>query len=208
MPADNFFVHPSAVLDAPLRFLQGCQRWEVGNDSKLAPQTLPTRVFIGPHACIGTGASIGEGVVIDAYCRVEPHAVVGANSMILYRGTVGVQANVGEWCVIGGSVSENTIVEDHVTTFGKLIHTHWDSLSSWDFREEAEPSPIIRTRSFIGHDARVIGGVEVGPRAYVCAGATVSRDVPPFHIAFGTNKIQHYREWRGKLRNNPLFQES
>lgn len=205
MPTDDFFVHPSAVIDAPLRFLQGCRRWETASTCANVELRLPERVFIGPHACVGVGASIGDGVVIDAYCRVEPHAVVGANSMILYRGTVGVNASIGEWCVIGGSVSENTVIEDYVTSFGKLIHTHWDSFSSWDFRDDPEPSPIIRKRSFIGHDSRVIGGVEIGPNAYVCAGATVTRDVPAFHIASGLNKIEHFSKWPGKLRDNPIF---
>lgn len=152
------------------------------------------------------GTEIGEAVIIDAYCRVEALAKIGANSMVLYRGTIGVGASVGQWCVIGGSVSENTLIEDNVTSFGKLIHTHWDSASSWDYRPNAEPSPVVRSNSFVGHDARVIGEVEVGPNSYVCSGATVTRDVPPFHIASEVNKIIHYSEWEGKLKNNPIFE--
>lgn len=207
MQSDGYFVHPTAVIGAPLRFLQGCQPWVPSELDEAQNVALPEKIFVGPFASIGIGASIGKAVVIDAYCRVEPLAKIGDNSMVLYRGTVGVNATVGEWCVVGGSISENTVVEDYVTSFGKLIHSHWDSASSWDFRPDPEPSPVIRRRSFVGHDARVIGGVEVGPNSYVCAGATVTRSVPPFHIASGTNQIAHFSEWSGALRNNPIFAE-
>lgn len=208
MTSSDYFVHPTAILGAPVRYLQGCKPWDIGAIPDQLDLKMPKKVFVGPYACIGVGAEIGEAVVIDAYCRVEPLARVGANSMVLYRGTIGVDASVGQWCVVGGSVSENTIIEDHVTSFGKLIHTHWDSASSWDFRPDAEPSPIIRSNSFVGHDARVIGGIEVGPNSYVCSGATVTRAVPPFHIASGVNKIIHYSKWVGNLRNNPIFESS
>lgn len=71
----------------------------------------------------------------------------------------------------------------------------------------AEPSPVIHEDSFVGHGALVIGGIEIGPRAYVCAGAVVTRNVPAYHIASSVNQIIHYTEWRGPLRDNPLFSE-
>jgi acetyltransferase-like isoleucine patch superfamily enzyme len=146
--------------------------------------------------------------VVDAYCRVEPLARVGEDSLVLYRETVGVGAEVGKRCVIGGSVSEYTIIEDDCTSFGRLIHTHWDSMSSWDYRDEPEPSPIVRRRSFIGHDALVIGDIEIGPLAYICAGATITRSVPPHHIASVVNKITHFSQWPGRLARKPMFQRS
>lgn len=201
------YVHPTAVIGYPPRFLQGAVAWAV-EDHEESGVALPETVYVGPFAAIGDGASIGRGCVIDAYCRVEPFAVLGDDTLVLYRGTVGVKATIGKRCVIGGSVSEHTIVSDDCTSLGKLIHTHWDSVSSWDFREEAEPSPVLRHHSFVGHDALVIGGVEIGPFAYVCAGAIVTRSVPPYHIASGTNEIVHYTAWSGRLAANPLFRMS
>lgn len=199
------YIHPSAVIGYQPRHLQGSVPWELGLDDHTV--SLPDAVYVGPFAAIGAGAQIGYGCVIDAYCRVEPLASIGVDSLILYRGTVGVSARVGSRCVIGGSVSENTIVEDECTSLGKLIHTHWDSFASWDGREEEEPSPVVRRRSFIGHDALIVGGIEIGPLAYVCAGAICTRSVPPYHIACGVNKVVHYSQWPGQLAANPLFQQ-
>lgn len=204
-PARAKYVDPTAVIGYPPRFLQGAIPWELEGLEDARAVQLPDAVYIGPFAAVGGGAVIGNGCVVDAYCRVEPLARLGEDSLVLYRGTIGVRASVGQRCVVGGSVSENTIVEDDTTSFGKLIHTHWDSVSSWDFRDEVEPSPIVRRRSFIGHDAIVIGGIEIGPFAYVCAGAIVTKSVPPYHIASGVNTVTHFKDWPGKLRDNPLF---
>lgn len=43
----------------------------------------------------------------------------------------------------------------------------------------------IRDHVFIGHQAIVLPGVTIGPRAIVAAGAVVSRDVPPDAIVAG-----------------------
>ncbi|MBA2321649.1 MAG: hypothetical protein H0V89_10885 [Deltaproteobacteria bacterium] len=40
--------------------------------------------------------------------------------------------------------------------------------------------------------------VSIGPRAYVAAGAVVTRDVPPDHIATGTNVLTPMSRWSGE----------
>jgi len=200
------YIDPTALVGAPPRYLQGAVPWEEIVRRSDAVIALPEMIYVGPFATIGIGARLGAGCVIDAYCRVEPFAQLGRDVLVLYRGTVGVDAVVGDRCVIGGSVSERTIIEDDCRSFGRLVHTHADSAAPWDHRDDDEPSPVIRHNSFIGHDALVIGGIEIGPRAYVCAGATVTRSVPPFHIAFGVNRLRHYQQWTGRLAANPIFQ--
>lgn len=131
-------VHPTAIIGMPLRPLQGVAAWDRPDFQN--EFVLPNRIHIGPYAIVGVGAQLGEGVVIDAYCKIDPGATVGDETLVLYRGTVGVEARVGKSCVIGGSVSENTIVGDRCRSFGKLIHTHANSAESWDFIEHPEPS--------------------------------------------------------------------
>ncbi len=203
MTSKNRFIHDTAVIGCGPRFLQGAVPWKLADQN--ANVVLPESIYVGPFAIIGVGAKLKEGVVIDAYCRVEPLAEMGEDSLLLYRGTVGFSAKIGKECVIGGSVSEGTIVGDKSRSFGKLIHTHADSTQPWDFRVDDEVSPIVHHDSFVGHDATVIGPVEIGPYSYVCAGATISRKVPPRHIAYGCNQILHYTKWKGELKNNPLF---
>ncbi|HYS38533.1 MAG TPA: hypothetical protein VEO01_23185, partial [Pseudonocardiaceae bacterium] len=50
----------------------------------------------------------------------------------------------------------------------------------------------------VGYGARVIGGVRVGPRSYVAAGAIVTRDVPPEHVVTGVNIQTPAARWTGR----------
>ena len=49
----------------------------------------------------------------------------------------------------------------------------------------------------IGFGATVIGGVRVGPRSYVTAGAIVTRDVPPGYVVTGINTLTLAADWQG-----------
>lgn len=204
MNNSNHFVHKTALVGCAPRYLQGAVPWQLNGVKDTVE--LPQAVYIGPYAIIGVQAKLGERVVVDAYCKVDPLAEMGEDAILLYRGTIGLGARVGKSCVIGGSVSEGTLIGDRSRSFGKLIHTHNDSTQPWDFRDKNEISPIIHHDSFVGHDATVIGAVEVGPYSYICAGAVISKTVPPKHIASGFNKIVHYTKWKGRLKDNPLFQ--
>ncbi len=196
-------IHKTAIIGAEFRMLEGFVRPTSLGTS--IPPVLAEDVWIGPFAMIGFGAILGDRVIIDAYGRVDINAQVGADTQLLYRGTIGAEVAIGTNCIVGGSVSEGTKVGNHCRTFGKLVHPHHDSTMSWDHHETSEPSVILHDHSFVGHDATVIGGVEIGPYAYVCSGALVTRSVPPDHIAFGVNQIVHHSEWKGKLRDNPIF---
>jgi hypothetical protein len=58
---------------------------------------------------------------------------------------------------------------------------------------------------FIGWRAMVIGDVNIGAGAYVCAGALVTRDVPAGYIAYGRNEIVHPTAWPGPLGKSRFF---
>lgn len=201
----NKFIHPTAVVGERFRYLQGCV---ISQDvNKLGDIELPDEVYIGPFVLIGLNVQIGNKVVIDAYCKVDSGATIGSKSLVTYRGTIGSGAVVGTDCVVGGNVSEGTKIGNRCRSFGKLIHKHTDSTMSWDFHDEPEPGVTVEDDCFIGHDSTVIGGITIGHHSYICSGALITRDVPPYHIGFGVNQIKHYSEWKGELRDNPMFKE-
>ncbi len=59
----------------------------------------------------------------------------------------------------------------------------------------------------IGFDALVIGPVKIGSNSYVCAGAIVSKNVPPNSVVYGVNKIVSYKSWNGNLSKSKFFVE-
>jgi UDP-3-O-[3-hydroxymyristoyl] glucosamine N-acyltransferase len=198
----NVKIHPTATLNEPFRNFQGGKE---PVDIQYRPGSFGHNVSIGAGAVIGIGVILETGVVIDHQCIVEPNATIGHDTLLIYRAIIGNEAVIGSNCVIGGFIAERCIIGNHCRIFGQLVHRQADTTLSWDEHESPEPSAQVHDHSFIGFGAVIAGGVTIGPKSYVCAGAIITRDVPPGHIAVGVNRIIASREWSGNLQANPLF---
>ena len=132
-------------------------------------------VKIGAYCLIHYGAKIADGVYIDDYCKIGVDSSIGANTKILYGKHVYDEAVIGIDCIIGGHVADRTIIEDNVTYMGEIAHSHRHPDDNWDLT--IEPSPKIKKGSVVGVNAILIGGIEIGPCAYIGAGEIVRVNV-------------------------------
>lgn len=136
---------------------------------------IEDNVTIGAFCVIHFGAVIRKDVFIDHYCKIGIGATIGKKTKILYGKHVYDEAVIGENCIIGGHVADRTKIEDNVTYFGEIAHSHRNANLDWD--ETTEPSPIIYKGSVVGVNALIIGGRKIGPCAYIGAGEIVRTDV-------------------------------
>jgi len=168
------WVHPEVVFAGAARIgFSSC----VGYGPPAAEKTyIGEEVRIGAFCVIEQGVHIGDNVEIDHYCRIARGARIGAKTRILYRAQVFDDVRIGRDCIIGGELVDRAVVEDEVTFQGNTAHSHRDPTGDWD--ETEEPSPIIARGSVVGIGALLIGGITIGPRAYVAAGEIVTCDVP------------------------------
>ncbi len=132
-------------------------------------------VTIGAFCVIHFGAVIKNSVTIDHNCIIGIEAEIGKNAKILSGKEIAYKSQIGEDCVIGGNVADRTIIEDKVTFMGEIVHSHRNASLDWETTEEK--SPIIKKGSVIGVNALLIGGIEIGPCAYVGAGEIVRTNV-------------------------------
>ncbi len=195
-------IHPTAVINEPFRHFQGGKE---PVDIQYRTGSFGHGVSIGAGAVIGIGVILEDGVVIDHQCIIEPNATVGRDTLLTYRAIVGNEAIIGSNCVIGGFIAERCVIGNDCRIFGQLVHRQTDTTQSWDEHETPELSAQVFYQSFIGFGAVIAGGINIGPKSYICAGAIITRDVPPGHIASGINRIVPASEWRGDLQANPLF---
>jgi acetyltransferase-like isoleucine patch superfamily enzyme len=144
-------------------------------------------------------------VIIDDHCVIESRVMIGKRSLVTYRTQICNDAQIGERCVIGGFIGERTRVGNVCRVFGQIVHLQHNPSLGWDDDQAMEKSAVIEDEAFIGFNAFVIGGLTVGRKAYVCAGAIVTTDVPDLHIASGINCIVPFSEWRGRLSKSPFF---
>lgn len=78
---------------------------------------------------------------------------------------------------------------------GELVHEYTQPHEGW-WGVDEDP-PVIEADSVVGYGAHVVGGVHLGPRSYVAAGAVVTKDVPPEHIVTGVNIHTTADRWTG-----------
>jgi len=164
---------------------------------------------IGHFCIVGEEAHIGEGSILDAYCMVDGGATLGKNVLLTHRASVGAKVAIGDNCIIGGTlICENSKISDNCRIFGDLIHRHLNPTLGWDAEEAEEPAPFLANNVFVGWGATIVGGINIGEGSYICAGATVTKDVPAHHIVTGTNQLHAPEDWNGALSKSPFFRIS
>lgn len=193
-------VAPTAQLGVPYReLLEG--DWERLH----RPTTIGAHCDIGHFCVVGKEVSLGERTILDTYTLIAGGASVGSRVVVIHRASIRARADIGDECVIGGLIGERSKIGRACRVFGDLIHRQLDPTLPWDSAESMEGSPILEDGSFVGWGATVVGGVTIGRNAYICAGATVTRDVPAGHIVSGINELHRPEEWKGSLGKSQFF---
>lgn len=161
------------------------------------PTRIGNGVRIGAFCHIEGDVHLGDGVEVDHYCRISWGARIGEKSRILYRAQVYDAVTIGKNCIISGETVDRAVIGDNVTFQGEMAHAHADATSDWD--ETEEPSPTILSGSVVAVGAIVIGGITVGPRAYIAAGERVTCDVPREMVHID-GKLKPLSSFRGLIK--------
>jgi len=202
-------------------------RVRVGRDSQIGPFTvvgaryrrvsgrlLPSKPItvigrdceIGSQVSILHGTSVGNRVSIDAGCAVEQNVEIGDDCRLIYHAIVCNGARIGKRAIIGGFVGERSEVGADSRVFGYLVHRQEDPAVAWD--DQDEDSPVLGDHVFVGFGAVIIGGVHVGRRSYVCAGAIVTKDVQERQIVMGKDRSVAYSTSSSRLAKSRWFSDA
>jgi acetyltransferase-like isoleucine patch superfamily enzyme len=127
---------------------------------------------------IGDYVRTGHKVLIRERCRIGNHVLVGTNVVIDNDTVIGSRVSIQSMVYI----PTGTIIEDQVFIGPNVVFTN----DKFPIRIKAPlNAPRIRRGASIGANATILPGVVVGRGAMVAAGAVVTRDVPPWHLAVG-----------------------
>lgn len=119
---------------------------------------------IGDETSIGTFVEIQKGVRIGARCKVQSHTFI-----------------------CEGVTIEDEVFVGHSVNF---INDRYPRATNPDRSRQGEADwqvmpTLVRRGASIGTGAVLLGGVTIGERAIVGAGAVVTRDVPPGETVAG-----------------------
>lgn len=147
---------------------------------------------------LGENCLIRRGTIIYADCQMGDYFQTGHHVLIREQTLVGQHVMVGSHTVIDGQVQIGNFVkiESHCYIPTHVIIGHRVFLGPkvvltndrypLKMRHKYRPEgPVIADRVTIGANATILPGITIGAGAFVAAGAVVTKDVPPMHLALG-----------------------
>jgi acetyltransferase-like isoleucine patch superfamily enzyme len=147
-----------------------------------------------PTADVSDRAVIGDKTIIWNNAHVREDAKIGSNCIIgdgVYVGrgvTIGDKVKIQNYSVIyrGVTVEDGVLIGPH-TCFSNDKYPRAlndDGLLKTDEEWHALKT-IVKRGASIGANCTILPGIVIGEYAMIGAGSVVTKDIPPFSLAFG-----------------------
>lgn len=170
----------------------------LGKVPRLSARSTAKRAPLDPLV-VGDGAAICSGSIVYAGTTIGPKAIIGDQSSVRERCTIGEGAVIGRGvCVendtlIGAycKVQSNSYItayselEDHVFIAPCVATTNDNFMGRTEERHKHIKGAVIRRGARVGGGVVILPGVEIGPEAFIAAGALVTKDVPAKKLVAG-----------------------
>ena len=158
-------------------------------DTVLAPD-----VTVGPNVVFGPGVSVESGAEIRAFChlegcRVGSRAVIGPFARLRPGTVVGTGAHVGNFVELKAALLGDGAKANHLSYLGDAVVGAGSNIGAGtitvNYDGFAKHRTTIGEGAFVGSNTALVAPVNIGDRALVVAGSTVTEDVPADAMAFG-----------------------
>lgn len=195
----------------------------VGADSVIEPGVvLQGATVIGEECVIGLGSyvassRIGDRVTLKPYCvlidsTVEADAELGPFCHLRPLSHVGPRAKIGNFVELkksrigrGSKVPHLSYVGD--ATVGEEVNIGAGTITC-NYDGTAKHETKIGDRAFVGTNSSLVAPITIGEGAYVGAGSTVTRDVPPGALAVGRGRQVIKEGWAQRQKKKPKGESS
>lgn len=153
-------IHPTAIVEPNVKLgdLSVLEPYAILGDTSQNEVRIGPKAFIGRFAMVRGDVEIGEGIRLGSYSSIEGKVTIG--EYVTIRGGCEIPS-----CTIG----------DRVQIYAKTMFYDTPGI------ERGGPlmPPTIEDDVTLACDVRVLGGVTIGARSFVCAGTFVQTDIPP-----------------------------
>lgn len=179
----------------PFVVLEGNTR--IGRECVVEPGVHLIDVSVGDGAHVKTGtvaeqSEIGEGATVGPYAHLRPGTKLGKKTKIgnfveTKKAVFGDGAKASHLSYIGDAQ-----VGARTNIGAGTITCNYDGVRKHE--------TVLEEDVFIGSDTQLVAPVRVGRGAYVGAGSTVTKDVPPDALALSRTPQKNVEEWAKKRR--------
>lgn len=133
-------------------------------------------------------AEIGKGTKIWHFSHIMSGAKIGTDCSVGQNVYVGGKAVIGNRVKIQNNVSiyDNVIIEDDVFCGPSCVFTNVINPRAFIERKKEYKTTLLKKGCSIGANATIVCGVTIGEYALIGAGSTVTKDIPPYALAYGS----------------------
>ncbi|MBU0516621.1 MAG: Gfo/Idh/MocA family oxidoreductase [Proteobacteria bacterium] len=143
--------------------------------------------FVHPTAVVDDGVRIGAGTKVWHFSHILRDSTLGERVNVGQNVVIGPNVTIGSGCKIQNNVSvyEGVTLEEEVFCGPSMVFTNViNPRAHVSRRHQFRPTRVGR-RATIGANATILCGHDIGPHAFIGAGAVVTRDVPAFALMMG-----------------------
>jgi bifunctional UDP-N-acetylglucosamine pyrophosphorylase / glucosamine-1-phosphate N-acetyltransferase len=176
-------IHPNVYLEGRTVIGEAC---EIHAGARIVDSTIGNRVTVRNY-CIVTESTLADDTIIGPFAHLRPGNDVKAAAYIgnfveLKKTTLGARSKASHLTYLGDA----TIGED-VNIGAGTITCNYDG--------RTKSPTVIEDGAFIGSDSALVAPVTIGKGAYVAAGSTIVKDVPPESLGIARGRQEIKEGW-------------
>ncbi len=205
----------AALLDAGVTFTAPDRTYvepeaSVGADSLIGPDVSllgTTRIGRGVRiqaGCVIEDSQVDDGAHIRPYsvlngARVRKGAVVGPFAHLRPEADIGEGAHIGNFVEVkksrlGKGSKANHLAYVGDAEIGRKVNIGAGTITC-NYDGIAKHRTVIGDGVFVGSDTQFVAPVTIGKGALIGAGATITRDVPPYALALSRAEQKNLADW-------------
>lgn len=197
----SVFVHPESVIGTetviyPNVHIEG--KTFIGSgcivypNSRIIDSTIGNNVIIKDSTVIESSA-INEGASVGPFAHIRPGSVIGKH------------ARIGNFVEVKKSVIGSGTKASHLSylgdaEIGEQVNIGAGTITC-NYDGRIKHKTLIEDNAFIGSDTQFVAPVRIGKGAYVGAGSTITKDVPPFALALSRTAQKNVEKWALKRQS-------
>ena len=176
-------LRPGVYLEGSTTIGRDC---EIHSGVRIVDSTIGDRVTV-LNFCVIVGSRLGAGVRVGPFANLRPESDVRDGSHIgnfveLKKTTVGPGSKACHLAYLGDAT-----IGEAVNVGAGTITCNYDGVTK-------HPT-VIEDGAFIGSDSQLIAPVRIGRGAYVAAGSSITKDVPPGALAVARGRQENKLGW-------------
>lgn len=192
---DSVFIHAGVTIGKdttvyPNVYLEG--RTKIGSGTTIYPNV---RIL---DSEIGNNVVIKDSTVIEG-SKIKNRASVGPFARIRPGSEIGIDARIGNFVELKKAVIGKASKASHLsylgdTRIGEGVNIGAGTITC-NYDGEKKHRTIIEDGVFVGSDSQLVAPVAIGRGAYIGAGSTITKNVPPFALAVSRVEQRTINGW-------------